>query len=64
MKSSISSAEKELLESLIQVAGGMGRMASRALLNHQQEASLSELARKGYVTLTKKKFMVVLTYDD
>jgi hypothetical protein len=51
--------EKQLLEQLVQIAEGIGRMKERTFLNAKQEGGIVQLERKGYVTLTKKKFMVV-----
>jgi len=52
--------ERRILEELITVADGMGCMKERAALNAAQTIAVHDLSRKGYVTLTKKKFMVVL----
>jgi hypothetical protein len=52
--------EKEIVDELVILAGGMGCMKERALLNDEQRVAIEDLGRKRYVALTKKKFIVIL----
>ena len=60
MKKPLSEDEKLALNELVQVAGGFGRITEIERLNEHQSRMASHLSDKGYVALTRKKFMVVL----
>jgi hypothetical protein len=60
VKATLSEDEQRVHVELLALAGGMGCMKELTVLNDHQKEVMSHLNRKGYVTLTKRKFMVVL----
>ena len=60
MRKPLSEDEKQALNELVQLAQGFGRMTDIERLNEWQSVMAAHLRAKGYVALTKKKFMVVL----
>ncbi|GEM_PF-1362204 len=63
IKPALLTDERQIHSELLQIAGGMGCPTELALLNEQQKEVIQRLSKKGYVTLMKKRFMVVLPID-
>lgn len=59
MKAQLSLEETQMLNEIIEAAQGVGRLKEQTLLNERQIEALRPSKSKGYVMLTKKKFMVV-----
>ena len=60
MKKQLTDDEKLVVEELLKLAGGMGCPKDCDFLNEHQRGVIKNVSRKGYVTLTRKWFMVVL----
>jgi hypothetical protein len=63
VKPALLTDERQIYAELLQIAGGMGCPTELSLLNEQQREVIQRLSKKGYVTLMKKRFMVVLPVD-
>ena len=55
----LSPQEQKVHVELLQLAGGVACMKELNALNDEQREVLKFLREKGYVSLTKRKFMVV-----
>jgi hypothetical protein len=60
MKELLTPGEALILHQLLKLAGGVGCMKERSVLNEAQKVALNDLIRKGYVMLTSEKFVVVV----
>jgi hypothetical protein len=59
-KPELSRQERKVHAELIHLAGGINSMQELTKLNDQQRELLPSLHDKGYLRLTRRKFMVVL----
>jgi hypothetical protein len=59
-KPSLTDEEKQVHDQLLKLAGGMGCLTERTGLTQYQTEVMLRLSKKQYVTVTKRKFMVVL----
>jgi hypothetical protein len=60
-KEPLSREERQIHAELLQLAGGVGCMASVKLLNGRQKEVAKHLKRKGYIALTTEHLTVVLS---
>jgi hypothetical protein len=60
MKPLLSNEERDTLEELLKLAGGMACRTPVSRLKDKQADVVKTLARKGYVMLTKQNFWVIL----
>ena len=60
IKAALSEIERQTWEELFKLAGGMACTTPVSLLSEQQAVVIRGLAKKGYVMLTKRNFLVVL----
>ena len=60
MKPPLSDEERQTVEELLKLAGGMACKAPVSRLKEPQAEVIQRLARKGYVMLTKRNFWVIL----
>lgn len=60
VKPPLSPEEKEVVEELLKLSGGMAFKKELSFLNSRQSALIQNLKAKGYVVLSKKHFTVLL----
>ena len=60
IKAPLSEIERQTWEELFKLAGGMACKTPVSLLSEQQAEVIRRLAKKGYVMLSKRNFLVVL----
>jgi hypothetical protein len=59
MKEPLSPEEQQILNELVQVAEGVGRIKQLKYLNEQQLRTTESLKRKGYVAMSKRTYIVI-----